>query len=75
MIDLVELHNSMQLIAEYFFTDDDIRFKEYFVSNNDTKMFKCLYGDDYQWYIRQMKRGITLNEYVEGAFSPKILMT
>ena len=65
MIDLVELCDLMPLINEYLITDDDIRFKEYIVSNNDTELYKCLYGDDYQRYIHQMKRDMTFNEYVD----------
>ena len=65
MIDLVELSDLMPLINEYLITDDDIRFKEYIVSNNDTELFKCLYGNNYQIYIRRIKRDITFNEYVD----------
>ena len=65
MIDLVELSDLMTLINENLITDGDIRFKEYIVSNNDTELFKCLYGDDYQRYIRLMKRDMTFNEYVD----------
>ena len=65
MIDLVELSDLMPLINEHLITDDDIRFKEYILSNNDTELFKCLYGDNYQIYIRRIKRDITFNEYVD----------
>ena len=73
MIDLVELCDLIPLINEYLITDDDIRFKEYIMSNSDTELFKCLYGDDYQMYIQrmkreyinQMKRDLTFNEYVD----------
>jgi hypothetical protein len=65
MIDLVELHELIPLINENLITDDDIRFQENIVSNNDTELFKCLYGDDCQGYIRQMKRDVPFNEYVD----------
>ena len=73
MIDLVELSDLMTLINENLITDGDIRFKEYIMSNNDTELFKCLYGNDYQMYIHrmkreyinQMKRDLTFNEYVD----------
>ncbi len=55
MIDLVELYDLMQLINQYLITADDIRFKEYVVSNNDTVLFQCSYDDDYQLFMRQMK--------------------
>jgi hypothetical protein len=64
MIDLVELYDLMQLINEYLITDEDIRFKEYIVPNNDTELFKCFYGDDYQDYICQISR-CGFNEHVD----------
>ena len=52
MIDHVELDLVMPLTNGYWITDDHIRFKEYVVANNDTELFKCLYGDGYQRYIQ-----------------------
>ena len=58
MIDLVELNDLMPLINQYLTTDDDIRFKTYAITKNDSELFKCLYGDNYKWYINKMKRDI-----------------
>ena len=45
MIDLVELNDFIPLINQYLTNDDDIRFKAYAITKNDTELFKCVYGN------------------------------
>ncbi len=65
MIDLVELNDLIPSNNQYLTNDDDIRFKAYAITQNDPELFKCLYGDDFQYYINKMKINLIFNEYVD----------